>query len=342
MSAQRWAAMGAGQISRSVVPGRMACEGADVVVVQSRDEAKAAAFASEFGIPASTDSFDEVLADGSIDAIYLATPFATHFDMTRRAIIAGKHVLVEKPIATTAAEVETLFALAAERRVFLMEAMWMKFNPAFLRLTADIRAGRIGDVRSLRASFSLAFGEEGGSRWDPARSGSTLLDQGIYPVTLAHSVLGEPRNIHASGVVRDDDLDLSEHFTLDFDGGRYAHGACGMTEFSDLAASVSGTAGWITLPAPFWATTSLEIHADTAEKIFREPERLDLPKEGNGYVPMAREVTRAISDGLLQHPAHDATATVAVFRTLDAIRTQVRGSRTPAAARGSQSVAAAV
>lgn len=324
---QTWAVIGTGTISGSVVPDIMACSGAEVAVVHSRDASKAAAFAASHGIPGSTGDFDTVLADPTIDALYLATPFATHYDYTRRAIQAGKHVLVEKPMATCAREVAELFALAQRHGVFLMEGMWMKFNPAFTRLEAEIESGRIGEVRSIRAAFALPFPQDGGSRWDLSRSGGTLLDQGIYPVTLAHSLFGPPVEVHARGAVRDDGLDLAEHFTLEFSEGRYAQCASAMTEFTDRTASIGGTRGIITLQSPFWATTSLEIRADDYEKIFVAPEVVTLPREGNGYVPMVREVIAAIGAGILQHPRHDADATLAVFHTIDQILAQVRATR---------------
>jgi predicted dehydrogenase len=183
-----------------------------------------------------------------------------------------------------------------------MEGMWMKFNPAFRRLHEEIREGTIGEPRNVRAAFSVPFPEDGGSRWDINRSGSTLLDQGIYPVTLAHSVFGSPVAIHAAGTVRDDGIDIAQHFTLEYDGGRFAQCASGMTEFSDPSASVSGTHGWVSLPAPFWATTDLTIHAGASFESIFTPPPLPLPQEGNGYVPMLREVTDAIIDGKKRHP----------------------------------------
>jgi hypothetical protein len=96
-----------------------------------------------------------------------------------------------------------------------------------------------------------------------------------------------------------------------------------MIGFSDLSAAVSGTQGWITLPTMFWVTTSLEIHAGDVRQIFGRPERVDLPQEGNGYVPMIRAVVDAIDRGLLESPVHPASDTVAVFRVLDEIRAQL-------------------
>ena len=113
--------------------------------------------------------------------------------MTRAALSAGKHVLVEKPMTMDASEAADLFELAADRGLFLMEAMWMKFSPVFLRLLEEVRTGTIGEPRNVRASFGIPFPIEGNaSKWDVTRSGGALLDQGIYPITLAHAVFGEP------------------------------------------------------------------------------------------------------------------------------------------------------
>jgi predicted dehydrogenase len=319
----RWAAIGTGTISRSVIPDLSSCVGNDVRVVHSRDAAKAQAFAEEFGIPSATGEYQAILGDPSIDAVYIATPYAQHYVMTRQAILAGKHVLVEKPMAMNRAQVSDLFALASEHGVFLMEAMWMKFNPAFRRLHEEIQNGRIGDVRSLRAAFSVPIPDDGGSRWDMSMSGGALLDQGIYPVTLAHSLFGAPASVVAAGDVRVDGVDLAEHYTLEFGEGRFAQCSSAMTEFADLSAAVSGTEGWLTLPSPFWATTSIEIHAGGTREIFYPVAPINLDREGNGYVPMLREVAEMITGGQLEHPVHTRDDTVEVFRTLDTIRHQI-------------------
>ena len=104
-----------------------------------------------------------------------------------------------------------------------------------------------------------------------------------------------------------------------------------MTEFTDLSASVSGPKGWIVLSPPFWATTSLQVHAGSLEAIFVTPEAVDLPREGNGYVPMMREVVEAIKAGLTEHPVHTVADTLSVFRTLDEIRSQLTRTAAPSA-----------
>jgi predicted dehydrogenase len=297
-----------------------------VVAVHSRDAHKAARFADEFGIHRSTDDYTLLLGDDSIDVIYLATPFATHHRMACEALEAGKHVLVEKPITMTSADAADLFEIAAAHDVFLMEAMWMKFSPVYLRLQQEIAGGTIGSPRNLRASFGIPFPNDNGtsSKWDVARSGGALLDQGIYPITLAQSVFGDPTRVTASGTVREDGLDLAEHFTLEFSDGRYAQCSSSLNEFSELSASVGGETGWLTLSSPFWATTDLMIHANSMLQIFRDPEQVRFPQEGNGYGPMLRAVRDAVTAGLREHPAHTAADTIAVMRTIDQVFAQLR------------------
>lgn len=324
MSVQRWAAIGTGTISRSVIPDLQACAGVEVVLVHSRDALKAARFAEEFGIPASTDDYAAVLANESIDALYIATPIGTHHVLTREALLAGKHVLVEKPIAMTAEQAADLFAIAASEQRFLMEGMWTKFNPAFRRLIEEINDGLIGEPRNLRAGFSVPWPEDESARWDRSRGGGALLDQGIYPVTLAHAVFGRPEVITARGRVRSDGLDLEAHITLEFENGAFAHLTTGMTQFSDCSAAVAGEQGWVTMPAPFWATSDLEIHAGEAQYFYGAGNRIELGQEGNGYMPMLREVVNAITAGDVEHPFHTAADTIATLSTIDAIFAQLR------------------
>ncbi|NKF32302.1 Gfo/Idh/MocA family oxidoreductase, partial [Pseudomonas sp. BGM005] len=111
------------------------------------------------------------------------TPHVTHFDYARQALELGRHVLCEKPIALNAHEVRELASIAARSGAFLMEAMWMKFNPLHQRVVEIVQSGAIGEVRSVRGAFGAPFPRDDSSRWKPG--GSTLLDQGIYPVTLA-------------------------------------------------------------------------------------------------------------------------------------------------------------
>ena len=315
----RWGIVGTGTISRHMTADFQSVQGAKVAAVVSRDQGRARNFGEEFGIESRYSHLAEML-DSDIDAVYIGTPHITHFDIAAAAIDAGRHVLCEKPIGMSATEVRELRDRAARRGVFVMEAMWMKFNPLFVQLGDLVAAGRIGEVHSGRGGFGIPFPQDGSSRWKPG--GSALLDQGIYPVTLAHMFLGPPDEVTARGVVRPDGVDLSEHFTLDYADGRHFQAAVSMTRWLDLSAAISGSQGWITIDGPFWAATSLTIH--TYDHTGEVRVHVAADREGHGYVPMLRAVTEAISRGEHEHPRHTMDAAARVFDTLGEIRARLK------------------
>jgi predicted dehydrogenase len=317
----RWGLAGTGAISRQIVEDFARVDEAAVVAVSSRNEATAAAFGDEFGIANRFNDYAAML-DSPIDAVYIGTPHVTHFAMARDALIRGRHVLCEKPLGLDATEVRQLTDIARSSGVFLMEAMWMKFNPLMAALAETISAGEIGSVRAVRASFGAPFPRDDSSRWKPG--GSALLDQGIYPVTLSHMLLGVPERIHARGTVRPDGVDLNEHFTLEYADGRFTHGASSMVEFLDTTAAVSGDRGWIGIDPGFWFASAFTLHTYTATG--PKERTYQVTREGHGYVPMLRSVTQAIALGSTEHQLHTLEDTALIFDTMDLIRQQISAS----------------
>jgi len=316
-----WGIIGTGDISErmaadllSVAPGR-------VRAVWGRRQDRADAFAGDFAIPLATQRREELLAHPEVDVVYIATPAHTHLEIALEALEAGKHILVEKPMATSARDIELIFAKAQEAGRFAMEAMWMRFNPLHVEVLERVRAGALGDVRAVRASFGTPF-RASGAKLTPAHAGSALRDRGIYAVTLAHWYLGDPTAISATGSLMDG-VDIAGHATFEHGDGRFAQLAWSGVEFLDLSAAVSGAQGWITLDAMFWAGQSARVHAGSVERIFVSPERVEHARQGNGYRPMLAAVEDAIAEGRLQHPWHDRDATLAVARSMDAIEAQL-------------------
>lgn len=316
----RWGVIGTGDISDRVVADLLAI-GGEITGVWGRTTERAGAFAARHGIPFSTPDRAVLLGRDDVDVVYIATPADTHTTITIEAFDAAKHVLVEKPIATSADDAELLFTRAAAADRFLMEAMWMRFNPLHIELIDRISGGELGSVRSVRASFGTPFFPRPG-RARPEDGGSILRDRGIYPVTLAHWFLGEPEVVQAQGSISEG-VDLAGHATLEHPAGAFAHLAWSGTEFLDLSAAIAGDRGWITIDPMFWAGDDARVHAGTAERIFRAPEQVRHQRVGNGYGPMLEAVSAAIDSGLREHPWHDGATTVAVTRTLDRILTDI-------------------
>lgn len=314
----RWGMAGTGMISRQIAEDFRHVEGASVVAVSSRSAKNAQVFCGEFGIANAHDDYTAML-DSPIDAVYIGTPHVTHYPMAREALLRGRHVLCEKPLGLDAHQVRQLADIARASGAFFMEAMWMKFNPLIAALREIIDAGEIGHVRAVRASFGAPFPQDDSSRWKPG--GSALLDQGIYPVTLAHMLLGVPESVHARGIRRGDGVDLSEHFTLEYPGGQFAHGASSMVEFLDTSASVSGDRGWIAIDPGFWFASQLTVHNYGATGPISRSVQVE--REGYGYVPMLRAVTNAIAEGRTEHSLHTLEETGMVYDTMDLIRRQL-------------------
>lgn len=319
-----WGIIGTGDISARFAPDLQAVTSGAVRGVWGRSQERADAFAEAHGIAFATDSREVLLARDDIDIVYIATPAHTHLAIALEALEAGKHVLVEKPMALDAGEVEQIFAKARDLGLFAMEGMWMRFNPLHVELRDRIRDGLIGEPRSVRASFGTPF-QARENRLTPAQGGSILLDRGIYPVTLAHWFLGEPAAVHGTGVIADG-VDIAGHVTLEYPDGRFAHLAWSGIEFLDLSAAVSGSQGWVVADPMFWAGTSARLHAGSMERVFHEPEVVEHPREGNGFRPMIAAVVEALGAGWREHPWHTAEDTIVIARTLDRIRASIESA----------------
>jgi predicted dehydrogenase len=314
----RWGIVGTGGISRSTVGDLHLTENLDLVAVASRTADNAAAFAAEHEVPSWYGGYDALFAADDVDAVYIGTPIGTHFDVARRALAAGKHVVLEKAFTTTADEARQLAAHAAERGRFLMEAMWMRFNPAFRRMLAEVADGAIGDVRSVQAAFGFPAPPHF-IHWRPELGGGALLDMGVYPLTLAHALLGVPQSVEATGELRDDGLDLTASAFLRYGDGRFAHALTSLRSFIGAGATIGGSRGFITYDHPFLSAGAFRVETPP----HGTPRTVTVDLEGRGYVPMFRAASEAIADGLLEHPLRPLADTIAVLETMDEIRRQL-------------------
>ncbi|MDF3145524.1 MULTISPECIES: Gfo/Idh/MocA family oxidoreductase [unclassified Streptomyces] len=321
--------------------GSAAGPDAEVVAVASRSQSSADAFAERFGIPRAYGDWDALAQDGDIDVVYVATPHSAHRTAAGLCLEAGHNVLCEKAFTLNAREAEELVALAKARGSFLMEAMWMYCNPLVRRLKALVDDGAIGEVRHVQADFGLAGHLLPEARngtlppshrlRDPAQGGGALLDLGVYPVSFAQLLLGEPSDVAARAVLSAEGVDLQTGALLSWDGGALASLHCSIVGGTATAASVTGSGGRIDVPNGFFFPDRFVLHRDG-----RDPEEFTAdPADGprGSLRHEAAEVMRALRAGETESPLVPLDGTLAVMRTLDAIRDRV-GVRYPGEAPG--------
>lgn len=249
----RWGVLGAARIAtRKVAPAMQAGEWSEVVAIASRDASKAAEAAAALGVPKSYGSYEALLADPEIEAIYNPLPNHLHVPWTIRAAEAGKHVLCEKPIAMNAGEAESLLRVRDRTGVHIQEAFMTRVSPQWLRVVDEIRAGRIGDVRAYSGVFSYFNDDPANIRNRVEYGGGALMDIGCYLINTARMVFGrEPRRV--SGAIERDPrsgTDILTSVALDFAPGQ-ATGVCSTQMVPSQRVLVYGSRGRIDVEIPF-------------------------------------------------------------------------------------------
>ncbi len=188
----RWGFLSTAKINDQVLAGARESDRVDVVAVASRDEGRASAYARERGLERAHGSYEALLEDPDIEAVYISLPNSMHVDWSIRALEAGKHVLCEKPLTRRPEEVERAFDAAQAAGLHLMEAFMYRHNPQTARLKELVDGGAIGRLRLVRASFSFPLGNQGDVRLNAELDGGGLMDVGCYCVSGSRFLAGEP------------------------------------------------------------------------------------------------------------------------------------------------------
>ncbi|MFD3333289.1 Gfo/Idh/MocA family protein [Streptomyces sp. NPDC058700] len=321
----RWGILATGGIAERFTTDLLTLDGAEVVAVASRTEASAKAFADRFGIPRAYGDWAGLFADDDVDVVYVATPHHAHREAAGRALEAGKAVLCEKALTLNAREAQELVTLARDRGLFFMEAMWMYCNPLVRRLVELVRGGVIGEIRTVQADFGLVGPFTADHRLrDPAVGGGALLDLGVYPVSFAQLLLGEPDSVQAHALLSPEGVDLNTGMLLGWsDTGASALLSCSLVADTPLTASVTGTLGRIDLPRGFFFPERFTLHRDG-----REPEEFVNTDDPHSLRHEAAEVMRCLRAGATESALVPLDGSLAVMRTLDAVRDRI-GVRYP-------------
>jgi len=312
----QWGILGTGQMAAALV-GAIREVGGEVVAVASRADATAEAFAGRHAIPQWFGSYS-ALANPGLDAVYVATTNQRHLADAVPILEAGVGVLCEKPLALDAAQAATMAEAARSSGSFLMEAMWMVFQPAFEKMERLIGEGAIGAVHQVQADFGFpADLDPAGRLADPALGGGALLDIGIYPLSFAHALLGPPTRFEAVAVIGSTGVDLQVG-VASVHGDVLADLSVSFLADSSLEAVVSGSWGRLRLHAPFHHSPRITLH--------RRGDQVDMWEtsyQGSGYRFEVEEVQRCLAAGLTESDRRPLSDTLEVMQWMDGIRERI-------------------
>ncbi len=314
----RWGILGTGGIASTFASDLPLVDGAELAAVGSRTLPAATAFAERHGFARAHGSWAELAADPDVDVVYVATPHAFHLDAAMTCLSAGKAVLCEKPMTLDLTTSALLVQESRAQRVFLMEAMWMRCNPAVRRMAEMIRAGAIGEVKAVHADFGLQGPFEASHRLrDPELGGGALLDLGVYPINLAHLILGTPASVRSWAHLTPERVDETTGLLFGYETGAVAALTCSINGASRNAASITGTEGRIDLPPGFFMPQTFTVSRGSSVEV------VDVSFEGRGYRFEAEEVQRCLGEGLLESPLMPQTTTLEIMSLLDTIREEI-------------------
>ena len=247
-----WGVLGTGWVARTFIGALQASEEAQVVAVASRAGERATALATELGVPRAYGAYTELLADPEVEAVYIGLPNSLHAEWVIACARAGKHVLCEKPLATSRTEAETMFEAARDAGVWLMEAFMYRFHPQTLKVQELIAEGAIGEVRLIRSTFSFTVADPNNVRLSAALAGGALMDVGCYPVNFARMVAGAaPEHVAAAARWAPSGVDETLAGTLEYPSGAIAQITCSLNASRVHSAHVIGSAGSIELEEAF-------------------------------------------------------------------------------------------
>ncbi len=329
----RWGVIGCGHIA-GVFASDLALLPDEAVLVAAASHTsleKAERFAAEFGFARGYGSFAELAADPDIDAVYVATPHNDHLASARLCLEAGKAVLVEKPMTVSEAEAVELFDLARERRLFCMEAVWMRTNPLVRKAAALAAAGEIGEIRHVSASFGFFFdGDDDHRLLNPDLAGGALLDLGVYPVHAVDLYLGEPDEVVGFGSRASTGVDAHLAAVLGYaakDNRRPATASVVCTLEADVnnRLEVFGTNGRIEMD---FLIKPDEVRVYRGHDKDEKPDVLVTELPGGGYTLQAQEVMRCLRAGEIESPLVPWSATLGTLRTLARWRSAALGDAT--------------
>ena len=311
----RWGFIGTGKIASTFARDMQLIGEGEVVAVGSRRQESADAFGDTFGVARRYDSYEALVADPDVDAVYVGTPHPMHFANASLALEHGKPVLVEKAFTMNATEARDLVALARSKNLFMMEAMWTRFLPHVAALRDLVSRGVLGDLVMVQADNGRWFAPDPRSRlFAPELGGSAMLDLGVYPVSFASMLLGTPSRMVSMVDPAFTGVDGQASMIFGYESGAQALLTCTSLARSPSRACVTGTEARVEINSDFYAPTSFRLitrSGDVTEYDFEVAPR--------GLRYQAIEVARCLEAGLTESPLMPLDETISIMQTMQSV-----------------------
>ena len=311
----RWGFLGTGKIAATFARDLAMIDEGVVVAVGSRRQESADAFGDAFNIPRRYDSYEALVADPEVDAVYVGTPHPMHFDNASLALHHGKAVLVEKAFTMNTAQARDLVALARSKNLFMMEAMWTRFLPHVVALRDLVAQGVLGELVMVEADHGKWFAPDPDFRlFAPELGGSAMLDLGVYPVSFASMLLGTPSRMVTMVDPAFTGVDGQASMIFGYDSGAQALLTCTSRARSATRACVTGTDARVEIDADFYAPTSFRLITRSGEETTYN---YDVAPRGLRY--QAIEVARCLEAGVGESPVMPLDETVSIMETMERV-----------------------
>ena len=317
----RWGILACGGIARKFADDLAFVKDGYLAAVSSRDLSRAQEFASHYGPDVKCfGSYEAMLSSGEIDVVYIASPHGLHHEHTLLCLSAGLPVLCEKAFAINSKQVAEMIQAARDKKIFLMEALWTRFHPSIIKLQEILDSGVIGDIVHLAADFGFQAPYDAQARWfNPALTGGSLLDIGIYPLFISKFVLGNPLEMKATGVMAPTGVDMNTSIALKYSSGATATLFSTFATKTDTTCEIHGTKGKIHMHSRFHETKGITVTIhETEEETFYETERL-----GWGYSYEAEAVQADLRAGRTENALMSLQFSTELMALLDEIRAQI-------------------
>jgi len=314
----RWAILGAGRIANSFAKDFQFMQNAELVAVAARDKERAKAFAEQYQIPQSL-SYDELYASKEIDAVYVATTHNFHFEQALKCLQNGKAVLCEKPITVNDKEFKALMEVSKKENLFLMEAIWTYFLPAINKAKQWLDEGKIGKLKVIQADFAFAMEKKlEGRLYNPMLAGGSLLDLGIYPISMAYLFTGKnPEKIIASAIMTSTGVDESVAVNFQY-GDVTALLFSGIVARMTNVCRIFGETGYIEIPE-FWHAGGSKLY----DKDYNLVDSFDDKRQAHGFIYEMQHANDMIMAGAYESPVIPHSRSNDIQEAMKEIRNQI-------------------